>query len=1120
MRLITLTSKRACSTLMCMAVVLVWAAAAPRLAHAQGQTTGAIGGTVTDAQHAAIAGAKISVKNLATGAAAGAVSDGAGRFVVAELPPGAYRVDVDANGMSPFQIDQVVVNVGTVTNVNASVRPGTQSQTVEVTGAAPLVDTEQSQVATDVDEHQLDNLPINQRRWSYFGLTAANVVPDGTYGDISYDALPYMFDNNTVDGAANTQAFFAEEEGRTRMGYSTSLESIQEFQVSDSNYSAAYGHSTGGVVNAVTKSGTNTLHGDAYYYNRDNTIGGAYNPFSTGPVELAPGDYTTQEIKPLDLRQQMGGDVGGAIIKDKLFFYVNYDLFIHHFPTDAVPSTPNNFFQSITVAMPAACNSGTADATYSGSNVNRSLTTGQVLACRGFTQSQVNAAYGVIAGLSGTVPRTGDQDIVFPKIDWHPTAAQAFSVSYNRVRWASPYGVETGSVVARGIDSQGNDYVNDDRVDANWSWTLGSSVNDARVIWSRDFEFEDTTPSLPGEPVSSLGVMPGMDIDGCDYAGGGSATSATLLPCGFDIGAPYFTPRIAYPNEQRLEAMDSYSFTVGNHFLKVGADVARAGDDLNSYANGDQYGEYAYYDLQDALSDFITATNHLAPACQTVSAGTIYQVGCWEDYYQSFGPPTMNFATYDIAGYVQDDWHYSPRLTLNLGLRWDHEALPAPQLPNPLLPPSQTMPSDDRDFGPRIGFAWDVTGQGRFVVRGGYGVYYGLISNEQIYQAMAVDGAAGSQIYPSIYPTTGSSNDLGTPTPGTPQFPNIMTSYSAASGAPSVVYLPSDTRLPAAEQFNLTVENQISAHTALSLSYIGNVGRFLPTGIDTNLPPATILDYTVIGGPANGEIVPEPFFAGPRPNPNFQKIVKVCTCVISRYNAATIRVTHQLAHGLQFDANYTYSQADDDGIDDSPGISGNVPVNPANLAAEYGRSALNTPNRFVLDGVYQPRYFSTHGGTLVRDLFSDWSASVNDTAETGVAYSPAISGAPPSGLKVNGLSATVSGSSGGPTGGGTSSRAWFLPKDGYHMPNLYNTDARLGRSFTLTERSQLEFTVDAFNLFNHLNITSATTTAYATGGTATAPTLNYSSSFGAVTNGNNSVFYGPRQLQFGIKLSF
>jgi hypothetical protein len=381
--------KRACS----ISVYAVFAAILgifllARGATAQSTTDGAIAGTVYDASGAVFAGAKITVLNNGTNSTQVDSTDENGYYRVGKLQPATYTVSIDAPGFSAFRAEQVVVQIGTITELPAHLQISTAGATVLVTGEVPQINTTSADFAPLVDQVQISNLPINGGRWSDFALLTPGVVNDSNgFGLLSFRGQSTLMNNNTIDGADNNQAFFSEERGRTRAGYSTAKAAVQEFQVNSSNYSSEYGRASGAVINTATKSGANSLHGEAYFYDRDNGWG-ATNPFTTLTVQTSPGLFTPEPIKPKDKRKIYGFGVGGPIIKDKLFFYFAFDRFDRNFPGTAVPSNPKNFF-----AAPTAANLATLAA-------NLGVTTAEA-------QTDYTNGLNGLLGELGTVPRMG-----------------------------------------------------------------------------------------------------------------------------------------------------------------------------------------------------------------------------------------------------------------------------------------------------------------------------------------------------------------------------------------------------------------------------------------------------------------------------------------------------------------------------------------------------------------------------------------------------------------------------------------------------------------------------------------------------------------------------------------
>ncbi|HEY6972545.1 MAG TPA: carboxypeptidase regulatory-like domain-containing protein, partial [Candidatus Angelobacter sp.] len=272
--------------------------AAAALSFAQSTTDGAIGGTVFDKTGAVVGGAKIVVHNNGTNAEQTVDADSSGYYRVAALQPGTYTVTITGGGLAPYKAEQVVVQVGSLTEVSPHLGIGGTTETVEVTAEAPVINYTSPDFANTLDQKQIENLPINGGRWSSFAILTPTVVSNSSgFGLLSFRGISTLLNNNTVDGADNNQAFFSEERGRTRIGYSTPMEAVQEFQVNTSNYSSEYGRSAGGVVNTVTKSGTNAFHGAGFFFDRDN-VWGAANAFTAINVQTAPGVFSPVNFKP------------------------------------------------------------------------------------------------------------------------------------------------------------------------------------------------------------------------------------------------------------------------------------------------------------------------------------------------------------------------------------------------------------------------------------------------------------------------------------------------------------------------------------------------------------------------------------------------------------------------------------------------------------------------------------------------------------------------------------------------------------------------------------------------------------------------------------------------------
>ncbi|HYX30219.1 MAG TPA: carboxypeptidase-like regulatory domain-containing protein, partial [Pyrinomonadaceae bacterium] len=467
------------------------------MALGQSTVTGAIGGTVTDPTKKVVTGATVTVTNNGTGKAENATTDDNGQFKVANLQPGEYTVTVNGSGFAAYTAKSIV-EVGRETTLDVGLTIQAVGGTVEVTAEAPVINTTQQDFSSNMNQTSISELPINGARWSNFALLTPGTVPDANFGLISFRGISGLLNNNTVDGGDNNQAFFSEERGRTRINYVVSQRAIREFQVNTSNYSAEYGRAAGGVTNAVTKSGTNQLHGDAFFFDRDNRLG-TRNPLSfITAFDTGTGTVSRSAYKAPDTRYTFGGDIGGPIKKDKAFFFFNYDEVRRNFPGLGIFSNPA--FLALT-SQGGFVNECTAVGTgCTSTQVTQSL----VAPTRNLSAAQINSVLNFLNSETGPNVRKGNQRIFMPKVDFNLNSSNTLTVTYNRFRWASPNGIQTQPTNTNGRATFGDDFVNDDSVNVRLASNLTSTlINEFRYQWSRDFEFEFSTTPLAGEPLTA-----------------------------------------------------------------------------------------------------------------------------------------------------------------------------------------------------------------------------------------------------------------------------------------------------------------------------------------------------------------------------------------------------------------------------------------------------------------------------------------------------------------------------------------------------------------------------------------------------------------------------------------
>jgi hypothetical protein len=1025
-------------------------------AMAQSGTQGAIGGTLKNPSGEVVAGATITVKSLATNQELTYTSDDSGGFKTANLDPGVYAVTINASGFAPFTQNSTV-EVGRITEVKVDLSIQGTTETVNIISEAPVINTQQQDFTTNVNQTSINELPINGRRWSNFALMTPGAVPDGAFGLISFRGISGLLNNNTVDGGDNNQAFFSEERGRTRIPYVISQAAIREFQVNTSNYSAEYGRAAGGVVNAVTKSGTNEFHGEAFFYDRDNKWG-ARNAFSFLTVGTPPNTQIIG-LKPKDQRLQFGGAIGGPIVKDKAFFFFNYDAQRQDFPAVAAEQL----------------------GTYNLTTANQTT-----LTSRGVTTAQRDAALAFLVGITGPVPRTRDQYIILPKFDWHVNGSNIFTATYNRLRANSPAGIQSQAVVNRGVASFGDDFVNVDSLNLRLSSTISPTVfNEFRFQWGRDNEFQLSQPPGPGEPTTGINGRP----------------PSVAITNVITFGKPNFLERKAYPDEKRIQFADSLTWTVGKHTLKFGGDINRVTDLLdNLFQEG---GAYSYSNIVDFISDF------------AIPSGKRYS-----SYNQGFGPSAFRFKTTDYNGFIQDDIRINPRLTMNLGLRYEYEKLPEPQIPNPLAPQTAVFPADKNNFGPRFGMAYDLTGDGKTSLRGGFGVYYGRIINSTISNAITNTGSTLGQLQFQFLPATA----------GSPTYPNTVATAPTTASKPDIIMFSSNMGNPQIYQGDLVFEREIMRNTVFSISYLFSEGRRLPTFVDVNLTPATQkTPYTVVGGDLNGQTFSFTRYTA-RPNPNFGRMTEIRSTIESSYKALVFQFNRRLYKGLQIQSSYTWSKATDNGQGSQTFTTGNVPLDPNDYSFEQGQANFDIRHKFGASMVWNPKFYASDSDSVGRHIFNGFTISPIVSVASGRPHSAFVSGNAPActNAAICGGSALTAAVSTGILGAGGDNRFPLIERNSIRFPKTVNVDLRISRRFHFGETMALELLGEGFNIFNHVNVTNRGTRLYSisTASATNAPTLPVGTPIlivdplFTVPNEAGNTVYRERQIQFAVRFQF
>jgi hypothetical protein len=1146
-------SKKLYSTFFAATVIAASAAVS-----ASGQTAGlgGIDGVVRDATSAVVPGATVTITDLQTGAKRTLTTDSEGHYAAGFLQPGNYEVVIGGGGFGTIDRKNVPVTVGAAVSVDATLPAASVTSDVTVSSDAPLLDTEKVEGSQVVDQQIVSNVPVNSRRFESFVLLTPNVIPDGNTGLIGYRGISGVYNQNIVDGANNNQQFFSEARGRSiGAPYVFPVDAISQFESSATGYSAELGGAAGGIINAITKSGGNELHGDAYEYYRTPGFN-ALDPLNKYNGRLTNNPYLlTQSVK---VQHQFGGSVGGAIIKDKLFYHFTYDGYRKVNPITYL-STFNSASNNV-ANLVHLCDGGTVHVvdgatTYPTTIPNVSAT-------------QCAAAVTAIQGQLGAFQRNVKQDIFFPRLDYQLNQKTHLSAEYLWQDFHQPDGYNTSVTVNNGgVSQNGTADFHERFLIANAETALTArSANVVHFQFARDLETDSTNTGGPANSLSNL----------------------------IAFGETSALPRGKFPDEHRWQATDVYSISLGRHTVKAGFDLNFVHEQIANLFGGDGSFSYSNSNAEYNFTNFVQDVYAVNPTLTTGGAPVSRHYNSFSQTVdQLTGVGADDFWNQNIDGFVEDAWQATPKLLLSLGLRYDVQLVPGPDMPNTANPvafnaTSQINP-DFKMIQPRFGFAWNP--HPGTVVRGGYGIFYGQISNSSYYTERRENGVYQKQygpITPAVTPVpyvaagkavSGSGAVAGTcvPTGGANvcfSNPGSFASYAPQGGVPiytppgpapanpvtgapitptGLAAVPTGTitirgldpsfKNPQSHSVDLAVEQEMPLHSTLTISYVGNRALRLPVYVDTNVDPNSVVtnrtyQYT---NPATGVTAnfAEPIYTN-RLYTNTGAVATGFSDVNSWYNSFVASVRKPMSHGVEVLANYTWAKA----LDGGQTYGGNgtfngtdAPLIPFALGprkgrgAEYARSDLDIRGRFVGTLVAKSQFGIENA--YVKSVVNGWLLSGTLTAQTGEPLTATVNGS----ITYLTSSSTALGnltSDAGVTnavftsGPGARVPDFIAGRNAFKGPGVHNLDSRLSREFPVFGRYHFELAAELFNVLNHRNIlsTNLSYVAYTAPGSGSCPSvannpgtvgclapLSASTAPFATPASTSNIIYGSRQLQ-------
>ena len=1120
------------------------------LSTAQSPTTGQITGVVKDPSGAVVSGAKLTLTSSA-GVQRGTTSDAAGHYAFSLLPPGSYRLETDKAGFSKATAEGIIVRITETTSLDIRLEVATQKAVVEVNVEPSLIQTEDAARGTVIEQEQIRQLPLPTRNFQQLlTLTTGTSGPIQNSSELGRGAAPIYVDGNRA--TSNSIVINGADANSIGTGSTPNLavpatDSLQEFIVQTSQFDASQGRVAGGIVAAVTKSGTNNLHGNLYEFFR-NTALNANNYF------LNAADVP----RPPYRRNQFGGTLGGPVIKDRMWFFVSYQgsretngtSLLNSIGTVLVPGNLSNDRSTAAIDTLAASFANAA-----------SPTTLCLPACLSPTAQfllQATLPNGSYVIPSAPNPGTSNAPVSVPvvalskftenqintNLDFQLSPKNRLSAKFFGATNPATQGLFDLFGLANALPVPGFGGT------ANLNQRV-LSLDDTHIVSTHvvnDLRFGYgviTTGSSPQEPFTSAqagissplsNLFPGMpEISVANY---------------FDLGANPFSDNGGV--EKTYTAGDTLSWQKGRHNLKVGMEYKHHSLDetFNLYTRGQMF----FLGFSgNAFADFLGG--YLDTAGLTIMGS---------------GVNNRDVLAHDWNGFINDDWRVSDRVTLTLGLRYDFfgpfteaqgrfigfdpERLTTFAIPPadgggvaitggfvqasnaknpipgiPMVQPS-LVPSDKHNFAPRVGLAWQPRSDNRMVVRGGYGIYYDransrLLNNQildfpyyTLAQAFLTPIATPfvNVPQPSAFPLAFNNMNVfpfGGPPALMTQAPTLVSPFGIAEVPANGIYPDlHDFRTPYIQQFSLGMQDQFARNWMLDVGYVGSTGRKLYRLVDQN--QAVI--QTLIGPvgayyPGLSSLAVQGF-----------GVHTMQSSSNSSYNSLQASVTKRFSHGLTFLASYTWSHSLDDYSGDFTGTS-DVSVVPGNQAPgflddNYASSDFDRRHRFVFSGIYDLPNFYKGASAFARQAVNGWELASILTLQSGTPFSVLTNDT----AFVQARADLVPGCSPAENGGVESrllkyfNTACFTPalataaggfgdsaRNLLRGPNQRNADISIIKYFPVTEQAKVEFRGEFFNAFNLVSFENPVNVLAA-------------ANVGQIVETST----GPRVIQFALKLNF